>query len=289
MSVTRSVGPARALIPLSLAALVACGPSEEVQQKLAELETVSAQKDSLLLTVADYGRLVSDISAELAKVEVRGRELAVSTESPLAATRDSMIEKIRYLTERVDQSARQLRASRRRIEELTQLSDSLRTTLETTIANYESVIESQRERIAALTTQVAELETRNAELAAEVDTLTTEANTVYYVVGTKDELLQKGLVQKEGGARFLFIFGKRGETLVPARDLEPSEFTAIDKREVREIPLPEPDEEYTIASRHDLSYLETPPDEKGKIHGSIRIAEPDRFWSTSKFLIIVRG
>ncbi|NIM52492.1 MAG: hypothetical protein GTN62_14270 [Gemmatimonadales bacterium] len=292
MSSTMSVGMIRGWLPLALLALVGCGPSEELQQQLqqqlADLTLVSAQRDSLLQEVADHARHMSEISAELAKVQVEGKALTVTAESPIQAARDSVLQKIKYITTRVNQTEARLRESRRRIRALTRLSDSLRTTLEETIANYESVIATQRETIAQLTEAVTNLKADNVRLAAQVDTLEAEASTVYYVIGTKDELLEQGLVKKEGGARFLFIFGKRGETLVPARDLDPSQFTAIDKREVTEIPLPEPDKTYRVASRQDLAYLETPPDEKGRITGDLRIASPDEFWTASKFLIIVQ-
>ena len=57
-------------IALGLAfAGAACGPSEEVRQQLAQLTAVSAEKDSLLLQVTDNARVMSEISAELARVK----------------------------------------------------------------------------------------------------------------------------------------------------------------------------------------------------------------------------
>src|SRR3989454_11609677 len=70
--------------------------------------------------------------------------------------------------------------------------------------------------------------------------------TVYYVVGTKDELEQKGIITEEGGARFLFVLWKSGKTLVPSRNLDPGVFTVADRRHFTELPLPESDKEYRI-------------------------------------------
>ncbi len=215
---------------------------------------------------------------------------------PLQASRDSMLQKIRYIAARVNESDARLQASERRIRALSKLSDSLRATLEATVANLQSVIETQKGTIGALTEQVTGLQSRNAQLAAEkaaladtAATLTAQNNTVYYVIGTKDELLQRGIVVQEGGSRFPFIVEKRGQTVVPARDLEPSEFTAIDKRQVTEIPLPEPGKAYRIASRQDVAALAIPPDAHGRVKGRLRIAAPERFWAGSKFLIIVQS
>ena len=261
-----------------------------------EQVAIMAQKDSLIREVAEQSRVLSDISAELAKVQIEGRQLEVSSESPRTATRDSIFARIAYVRDRLTTMEQQLRDSRRRIGNLTRLSDSLRATMETTIANYESTIASQKIALEELNAQVQKLVAENSELtvakAALTDTVRTlkeENNTVYYVVGTKKELLERGIIQEEGGSRVLFIFGKSGKTLVPARHLEPSLFTPIDKHQVTEIPLPE-EAEYRVASRQNVEALATPPDAKGRIRASVlRIAEPEKFWVGSKFLIIVRG
>jgi hypothetical protein len=123
-----------------------------------------------------------------------------------------------------------------------------------------------------------------------VNDLSLRENTVYYIVGTKDDLTQHGIVDETGGSRFLFIFWKSGKSLQPARSLDPSAFTAIDKRQVTSIPLPDSTKTYRIASRQDVSALATPPDADGKIHGSsLQIAAPAKFWAASKYLIIVES
>ena len=272
--------------------LVGCnrGPSEEILQQLAQLEIVTAQQDSLLEAVAEYAQAMSEISAELAAVELEGRELLIAIESPLFASRDSILGKIRFMDERMALSERRLRQTRQRIGQLTQLSDSLRATMESTISNYESVLATHRESIATLTDQVTGLQTETDRLASEIGSLESEigdANTVYYTIATKEELLERGIIEKQGGARVLFIFGKRGETLVPGRDLDPSMFTAIDSREISEIPVPNNDATYTIVSRHSLAFLENTPDDDGRISGPLRITSPSEFWSASPFLILV--
>lgn len=267
-----------------------CGPSAEIREQLAQAEIVTAQKDSLVEAVTEYAQVMSEISAELATVEIAGQELLIAVESPIAASRDSVLGKIRAMNVQLEESETRLRQSRRRIAGLSHLSDSLRATMDSTISNYENVLATHRESIEALTERVTGLEAQTEALAAEVGALedeVTDASTVYYAIATKDELLERGIIEKQGGARTFFIFGKRGETLVPGRDLSPDDFTAIDSREISEIPLPNPDAGYTVVSLHNLAFLENLPDEDGKIHGSIRISSPSEFWSASPFLIIV--
>jgi hypothetical protein len=282
-------------------ALVACerGPSPEIQAQLDQLTAVSAEKDSLLSQVAENARLMSEISAQLVAVADR-EKLAKSvsaSESPIAASRDSLRVMVGDVTQRIQLSEERLKESQRRIRGLTRVSDSLKTQLETTVASLGETLANQKATIEALTTRVEQLEAENVVLATEkaaltdtVEQLVEETNTAYYVIGTKDELIQRGIVTEEGGSRVLFIFGKAGKTIVPARQLDPADFTPIDIRNVTEISLPDSTEEYRIASRQDVTGLAQQP-ENGKIRGTsaLRIAAPDQFWLPSKFLILVRS
>src|SRR2546425_1885832 len=281
-----------ACLPALLLGLVACQnqPSKETQAKLDQLATASSQRDQLVQEMADNARLMSEIGAELARVQVPAKQLHVSSESPMRAARDSVIQRIHYIAMKVNQSESRLRESEHKIRDLTVLSDSLRTTLDSTLANFERMVESQKATIASLTDQVTQLSAANAALADTVNVLATATNRVYYVIGTEDELIQRGIIRKEGGSRFLFVLWKSGQTLVPGRELDPSEFRTFNKRQVREISLPDSTRPYRIASRQDLQALETPPNPDGEITGSVlKIADPERFWASSKFLIIVES
>lgn len=292
-----AIVPAASLMVIWLAGCAEPEPSEDVRLRLAELEVVSAQKDSLIAEVTENARLMSEISTEIARVQVPAAGVSGTQEA--GDRRAQLMADIRTLTSRVEESEQRLAESQQRIERLGRESSSLRTQLEqvrSAMGNFQAMVENQKVTIAALQTQVAELRQANVQLAAErtalqdtVTAITTEVNTVYYVIGTKDELIQQGLVEEEGGSRVLFVFGKRGKTLVPSRGLEPGAFTAGDMREVREIHLPDSQAPYRIVTRQDLSALETPPDEDGRLYGSIRIADPRRFWEGNPFLIVVRA
>jgi hypothetical protein len=272
-----------------LVAATACGTSAETERKLADLEQASAQRDSLLQEVAVSARLLNDVSTALQKVQVRGRQIRVSSETPLLAQRDTMMQKLRYVVARVSETEARLNESQQRIKGLTNLSDSLRSTLDSTVTNLGAILESQKMTIVSLTEQVTRLETENVALRDTVATVTERENTVYYIIGTKEQLKEKGIVVEEGGSRVLFVLWRTGSVLAPARELDPSQFTPINKRDVRHINL-DAAAEYRIASRQDLEYLGTPRSEQGKITGasSLEITAPEQFWRNSKFLIIVQ-
>ncbi len=253
---------------VAVATATACGTSAETERKLAELEQASAQKDSLLQEVAMSSRLLSEVSSELARVQVKGR-LRVSSETPLMAQRDTMIQKLRYVVARVSETEKRLTESQSRIRNLTEMSDSLRATLDSSVTNLQSIVETQKSTIVALTDEVNTLQTENVALRDTVANVTERENTVYYVIGTKDELKEKGIITEDGGSRVLFVLWRTGKTLSPARELDPSQFQVINKRQVTEI---------------------RPPGADGKIHGvsRLQIGAPEQFWRNSKFLIIVQ-
>jgi hypothetical protein len=263
------------------------GPTPEMAAELEQLRTASAERDKLLQDMAENTRVLSEIGSELSKVKVPASRLKTTSESPLRASRDSMLQRIRYIATKVNESDAKLRDSERRINQLTTVSDSLKTTLEEALANFDSTLAMQRAELAAAAEQLGVLEAENIALRDTVANMGQRENTVYYIVGTRKELIERGIITPEGGSRFLFIFGKRGQVLAPARTLDPNQFTAINKRNVTEIPLPAADGEYQIASRQNLEFLETAPNEKGRITGTetLRIAAPEQFWTASRFLI----
>src|SRR6058998_211259 len=267
---------------LALALVAACGTSAETERKLAELETANAQKDSLMQEVAISSLLISDVNTELAKAKIRNSRLHVSSESPITASNDTLLARLRYVVTRVRETETALNESRQRIKSLTTLSDSLRATLDSTVGNLQTVIAGQKTTIDLLTDRVNALTEENVALK---DSLATG----YYIVGTRDELKKKGILTEQGGGRVLFILWRTGKTLQPARNLDPSLFTAIDTRKVTQIPLPSARAEYRIASLQDLSYV-AEERQNNKYTGvpSLTITSPVDFWRTSKFLIIIR-
>src|SRR5260370_7477033 len=112
-------------LKFTLAALVfvvaACGTSAETERKLAELEQANAQKDSLMQDVALSSRLLSDINVEIARVKVRGR-LNVSSESPVTASSDTLLPKLRYVFTPRRETERHLSQSPHRTNNLPTLS-----------------------------------------------------------------------------------------------------------------------------------------------------------------------
>src|SRR5947207_11623900 len=172
---------------LAVALAGACrqGDSPQALAKLDSLSRTGAQRDSLVAEMAYDARVLSDIGTTLARVSIPKGKIRVSAESPMQAWRDSMVQRVRYIAARLPEAERLLRRSEERVAGLTTLSDSLRTTLEATLANYREIVDSQRAQIGML---VAVVDTLRGQVVALTDTvanMSVRENTVYYVIGTR--------------------------------------------------------------------------------------------------------
>jgi len=272
--------------------------SQYFRAQVQELTTVGAVKDSLVRDLAETTKLLSDINTEIVKVSTSRKpvEPVVGSEGVTTNDRAMVLKRVQDLTTRLKANETRLAASQKRLKQLTSESDSLKTTLtdlQATIDGLTATMESQRSTIATLEAdltgvkqQVTTLTAEKTELTDTVSALSTRENTAYYVIGTRKELKDRGIIKEEGGSHFL-IFTKVGEVLKPVDNLDPTAFTAIDRRAVMEIKLPNPDKEYQLVTNQATAFSNIPPEAKGRVKGSLQITSPDKFWGQSKFLILV--
>ena len=294
--------PVMLLLATALTASACNSNRGEVEQALAEAEALNAEKDRLLAEVLETTQFINELDSELAKAKGVGVSPVADGEgrpADAAAQREMLLGKVREVVARLDQAEANLDDTKNRLQAMGSRNTRLLTQIEeyqATIEQFRGTVERQQIEILALQAEVDTVRSENVRLAsakaALTDTvieMTTQANTAYYIVGTKDELLQRGIIAEEGGSRVLFVFGKRGKTLVPARNLDPSMFTRIDRLQDSTIPLPDPTRGYEVVTAQNLAYVEGTKLESGRIADNFRITYPEEFWKPSRYLILVEG
>lgn len=291
------------LILILASAMVGCDRSRaDLSRALAESRSAEAQKDSLLTEVLETTQFVSDLNSELAKARTAeielGEERGVPGPQHDQEDRKIVLERIRQVIDRLNQSEAKLTETEKRVKNarvknarlLAQIATykqtvaDLKTAAEQQRSETEAIIADQRMQIASLSGRVDTLSREKGFLIDTVAHLTAYKNRVYYAVGTRDELLQSGVVTKEG-SKFLFFGGTR---LEPARRPNLDAFTMIDKTQTLSIPLPRTDKQYKIVSRQSPDFLAGNVSEKGEVRGVVEIASPEEFWAASKYLILVQ-
>ncbi len=297
------------IVPLVLA--LGCSQSkEQLNQALADAQALAAEKDSLITEVLETSKFVNSVNEELARARSALVTATATGDAGTPADRDraaraAALERVQALVARLNETETRLEQSTQRarslssrnttllrqIEEYKISVDSLQASAQRTEEELRGLVAGQQLQIADLTGKLDTAHLQNEELAtsraAYMDStvrLTDYKNTVFYVIGTERELLDKGVVVKEG-SKFLFFGGKQ---LHPARELDPADFTPIDKTAATIIDLPD-GQEFKVVSRQNLTAADsTLVQQNGRtVNGEIRILNPEEFWSNSKYLILV--
>jgi hypothetical protein len=293
--------PLRSFGAALLLMLAACKDKETVarvdtlQGQLTEQQVLSmqlaSQKDSLTRVVLDADAFLGQMDSAITSVKrlPRTRRKASDPLADQLQARKDMQARVNALVTRAKQTATQLAEIQRKQLE----TETTNAALKQQLAEQAKKIEDDAQLIVDLgatierqNNQIATLEARLDSVATEVRTLGTKHYKAYYVIGTEQELIDKGLVAKEGGTRLLVV--RTGRTLVPARVLNPEAFTAIDQRQTRTIQVPDTTRRYRIVSRQSLDAADVPWRDATSFKGHLKIVKTDEFWAPSRFLILVK-
>jgi chromosome segregation ATPase len=253
------------------------------------------ERDSVMNVNEQQRQVLDDLTATLVEVSSSLDSIAVgegmlreSNEGPvltkrqmldniaafketLAANKERLAELERQLAGRSDELAKLGRIVKHLNEELA-AKEARINQLEEELQSANANIDRMRSEMNDMTTTIG---SQQDEINTQRETMQTQdaaLNTAYYIIGTKRELKDKGLVS--GGN----IFKKKK---VNYGSIDEALFEKIDIREVTELTIPSkkvkvltemPEDAYTITNNGNSSVL--------------RITNVSRFWGVSNFLII---
>lgn len=281
--------------PLVLAALLAWGCNGRTEELEKQNATLQQQNRELAQNMTSQDQYIDDVVTAVNEV-YQGIEAARATEKNLISeskgiegTKTQTKEEVRKdLLQRIATVNENLQENFRKVSDLQKKVTTSRrqyASLQTMVENLRKTLEEREQSIAALEARVKGLEGEVAEKTELVrqrdlviDAQKKEIATVYYVIGTKRELEEKGIVRDEGG----FLWGLVGSTTTLAPNFDPSYFTPIDRgkqttfrvdRRIREL-LPKRAPEHYTQQR----------DESGTT--TLTVADRAQFWK-DKFLVII--
>jgi hypothetical protein len=265
-----------------------------VQQQGHMLATLTAQRDSISQVVSEADSFIGRIDSSISRVKglPRAPHSARGSEGPLEdqlRQRKDMLRRVDALVARARETANEVTKLKAREKQLLAengvLKDSLSAESQRLVADAQLIAEL-RGSLEQQAQTIASMQARLDDFDKQIADARSSAARAYYVIGTEDELVKKGLVVREGGTNLLI---KRvGRTLVPARTLDVAAFTPIDTREVREINVPDSSRRYQIVSRQSLDDVKVGERDGTSFRGPLEIADADKFWSPSRYLIIVK-
>ncbi len=287
----------RTLIAVSLlvAMLNACGVRDT-----EEYRTLAKEKDSLSIQLRNRDQQLDAIALSMDEIEnnlaeIEKHELAIGKmkrEGHLTQ-QDKISEMIKNIDTYIEDNRNKVTALEQKLKESNNASAGLKrmiAQLKKTITEKEEQISDLRRTVAVLEVEKdslnytiyrkdTELASKDFELTSNRKTLAeTEAalTTAFYKIGNRKALLESGIIQKEGG-----VLGM-GRTLTLADQVNAGNFNKINTKETQEIDLGITKKRNVISSHPVDSYYFS----NSNGHVYLTIADKQKFWSVSKYLVI---
>lgn len=182
---------------------------------------------------------------------------------------------ISSLKGRLAESDAQVTTLKEQLAELNFRVEDLNGRIDTLSRERNMLVEQSEEQIERITRQEDSLNTQYEELKEQETAL----NTAYYVTGDTRELKDKQVITKEGG--FIGLGGAKKL----AEDFNQTAFNRIDIREMKEIPVES--KKADLLTVHPVGTYEFIDKDDDKVVDVLAIKDPERFWKTSKYLVVM--
>jgi len=258
------------------------------------LNTVAAEKDK---AIADFMKAINEIQDNLQTIKEKEDLINKSTSGENQIPQDSLDR----INEDILLIYDLLLTNKKTIQTLTQrLSyanvkiagfDKMLNGLKAQITERDNEIQLLKGKLAAVNINIDNLNKVIQDLKLGIDTLnqslatkqevieekTSKLNMAWYVIGTKDELLKGGVIEKKGG--FIGI----GRTYRMKKSFNKSKFIEINVEQTKSIDL----------NCKKAELITTHPPTSFKINGkepkitNLEVKDVDEFWGASKYLVVM--
>ena len=273
---------------MCMTAMVACNQKKSepadlrLTQQTDSLNRIIAQKDN---EINDMMATMNDIEEGFRAINAAEDRVSVARQGEGASAAERIRENMQFIRQRMQQNRELINKLRNQLRQSSVKGDELRRTLDNLTQQLEekdsqlkalqAELEAKNIQIGELTEQVTDLSTDVSNLKEETtqksQTITAQdkqLHTAWFVFGTKKELKEQRIIED-------------GEVL--RSNFNQSYFTKIDIRVDKEIKLysrsakmltDHPSSSYTLTQDANKQYV-------------LRITNPEQFWSTSKYLVIL--
>jgi len=261
---------------------------ELLSKENAALRTETKAKDS---TINGFFQMLNEIESNLALIKEKENVISKNTTAGTELkkdTREQINEDIKVINELMAKNKRSIQYLNSKLKE----SNIKIAGFEKLIAQTNQTIQERDAEISVLKDKLSQMDFSITVLNAKVDTLNTEKtkltetvtkqvetiNTAYYAFGTKKELELNKIIDKTGG--FLGL----GKTSKLKDDFNTSYFTKIDITKLASIPLSS--KKVKIITVHPSDSYKLVANQEGVVE-KIEILDANKFWSASKYLVLV--
>ena len=274
------------LYVVALLSLTACnqknGSNEAMLAQADSLNRIIAQKDN---EINDMLGTMNDIEEGFRAINAAEDRVSVARQGEGANARERIQENMAFIQQTMQQNRELINKLRNQLRSSSVKSDQLRRTLESLTQEMEekdAQLKALRAELQAKNIQIEELTEQVSDLSNNVSDLKEESNEKSQTISTQDKQLNSAW----------FVFGTKRE-LKEQRIIEDGEvlrsnfnqdyFTKIDIRVDKEIKLYS--RSAKLLTSHPVGSYKLEPDANKQY--VLRIENPSKFWSTSKYLVIL--
>ena len=274
-------------IGLTLITFMGC----KEDRKVADVAGFS-QNDSLQKIIAQKDNEINDIMETFNQIEAGFKEIneaenrvSLMKDGEGANRRQQLVENVQFISATMKENRTLIEKLRRQLRESSVKSDNLKKTIENLVAELEEKdnqlqqlraeldaknihIAELDQTISGLNDNVTNLQTESSQKSATIQAQDKQLNTAWFVFGTKKELKEQRIID---GDRVL------------ESNFNKSYFTKIDIRVEKEIKLYSKYAKILTMHSSDSYTLEKDANKQYVL----RITNPQIFWSTSKYLVIL--
>lgn len=265
-----------------------------------ELEDSNRTKDSLAAVVSERETALNefissfnDVERNLDSVAAKQHIIAVNTDKPgelKGNQKDRINNEIAAINDLMEQNRKRIAELTRKLKGSSSKNAQLEkaiATLTNQLAQKETELAELNAKLNTLNAQVTQLETSVSTLTAEstektktIEERTAALHTAYYVVGKSKELQAAKIIDRKGGLLGI------GKTAKLSGDFDNSKFTRIDYTQVASIPIN--GRMKMITSHPSDSYILEKVEKTKDVIQHIVITNPEKFWSASKYLVVIK-
>ena len=261
---------------------------KELNQLRTENNLIQEQSTTKDQFIEEYTTTLNDVYDNLERIRKREgliTEYSKSLEKSKRATiKQKMLSNLESIDSYIDNSRKKLSTLKNRFKE----SEMTSKAFEETIEKLTKELEEKEIYIAELRGAVDSLNQKvlHASLAIQerdliIDEQAEQMNSVYFVIGSDDELEEKAIITEKGG-----LFGI-GKTTVVSSKLNNEDFNTADIISTNEITISENLDDIEIVSAHDPSSFELSSENEDLT--KLTIKDPGAFWKMRYLVILTKS
>lgn len=276
------------LLPLCMLTFLSCNDVKKAEERAQH------ERDSLMQVIDEKETELNDIMGSINEIqegfrqinEAEGRITVANGNPEAASSREVIRENMNFIQQTMQQNRdkiallkQKLKTSNVNVEKLTKTIENLQQQLdeqtahvqelEAQLAEKDILIAEQGEQINTLNEDVNALKQENEQKQQTIQTQDKDLHTAWFVFGTKAELKEQKILQK-------------GDVL-KNENFNKDYFTKIDTRIDKELKLYSKSAE--LLTNHPAGSYRLERDKKKEY--TLYITNPDKFWSASRYLVIL--